>query len=141
MQPIAYLFFNGTCGAAMAHYAQIFASPPPEMMTADAMPPEVKAEMPGVPGHLVMHAALQIGTGWLYASDDFEGNSPAMEGCNIAVTLPDVAEATRVFDALSAGGEVRMPLEPTFFSPAFGSLTDRFGIRWMILADGPPPAA
>lgn len=32
-----------------------------------------------------------------------------------------------------------MTIEPTFWTPAFGTLTDRFGTRWMVMADSPPP--
>jgi PhnB protein len=49
------------------------------------------------------------------------------------VTVPNTAEADRVFAALSAGGQVQMPLTKTFFSPRFGMLADRFGVSWMIM--------
>ena len=42
------------------------------------------------------------------------------------------AEAERVFAALGVGGTVRMPLGPTFWSPAFGMVHDRFGVLWMV---------
>ena len=46
------------------------------------------------------------------------------------------AEAKRVYEALSAGGEASMPLTKTFFSPAFGMLRDRFGVNWMVMVPG-----
>ena len=46
--------------------------------------------------------------------------------------LPDAAEASRVFTALSDGGKIQMPLEKTFWSPLFGMVADRFGVGWMI---------
>jgi PhnB protein len=100
------------------------------------MPDEARAEMPGVPADMVMHAALQVGEGWIYASDDPSGDTPRMDGCNVSVTLPTDAETRRVFDALSEGGEVRQPLEPAFFASLFSAFTDRFGIRWMVMSDG-----
>ncbi|OWU86664.1 hypothetical protein ATO6_07780 [Oceanicola sp. 22II-s10i] len=136
MQPIVYLFFNGSCAEAMKTYGTIFGAEP-DIMPASMMPPDVKAQMPGVPDDAVMHSALKIGEGWIYASDDFEGNSPAMAGCNVSVTLPTLEEAQRVFDGLAEGGEVRQALEPTFFSPGFAALSDRFGIRWMVMVEGP----
>jgi PhnB protein len=42
------------------------------------------------------------------------------------------AEAERAFTTLSDGGQVRMPLTKTFWSPRFGMLADRFGIGWMV---------
>jgi PhnB protein len=47
--------------------------------------------------------------------------------------VPEEAEAKRIFAALSNGGEVRMELAKTFFSPLFGMLADRFGVPWMII--------
>ena len=46
------------------------------------------------------------------------------------------AEADRVFAALSDGGKVQMPLAKTFFSPRFGMTADRFGVMWMVIAEG-----
>jgi PhnB protein len=47
--------------------------------------------------------------------------------------VPEEADAKRLFAALSEGGEVRMPLAKTFFSPLFGMVADRFGVSWMII--------
>lgn len=140
MQPIPYLFFPGSCADAMRFYAEVFGSPEPEIMPFSAMPEDEKARMLGVPGEAVMHAAVRVGDGWIFASDDPSGSTPAMAGASVNVSLPDADAAKRVFDRLAEGGEVRMPLEPTFWTPAFGALTDRFGTRWMIMADAPAPA-
>jgi PhnB protein len=45
------------------------------------------------------------------------------------------AEANKLFNALSDGGQVQMPLTKTFFSPAFGMLADRFGVHWMVVVE------
>jgi len=51
----------------------------------------------------------------------------------VSLSARDEAEANRLFAALSDGGEVKMPLSKTFFSPRFGMVMDRFGISWMVL--------
>ena len=56
---------------------------------------------------------------------------------SVTCSVADADEAQRVFGALADGGEVRMPLDKTFFSPSFGLCTDRFGTPWMIVADAP----
>ena len=136
MQPVPYLFFQGTCAEAMRFYASVFGGKP-EIMDFSAAPREVLDQMPGTPPDAVMHAALKIGDGWM---DMGRGPMQVMstrsldeldwEGC-------DVEKAKEVFDQLGEGGEERMPFEPTFFSPGFGTLTDRYGTRWMVMADGP----
>jgi PhnB protein len=140
MQPIPYLFFTDRCAEAMRFYADVFGSPAPEITPFAAMPEDERAKMPGIPEEAVMHASVRIGDGWIFASDDPSGSTPAMAGASVNVSLPSAEEARRVFDRLADGGEVRMPLEPTFWTPAFGGLTDRFGTRWMIMADSPAPA-
>ena len=131
MAPTPYLFFKGTCEEAVRRYAAVFGSPEPQIMYARDAP---EGETSGIPD-AVMHAALQVGDGWLYASD--YSKAEPMAGSSIALTYPDVGESRRVFDALAEGGVVEMDLTPTSWSPGFGSLTDRFGTRWMIDTHAP----
>lgn len=138
MQPIAYLFFNNNCRAAMDRYAEVFGTKP-EYMNFSDMPEDVQAAMPGVSAGLVMHCALPVGEGWLFGSDDPSGESAPMDGCNVAVSMPNDAETRRVFEALSEGGEVRQPLEPAFWTSLYSAFSDRFGIRWMVMTDSPAP--
>ena len=49
------------------------------------------------------------------------------------LTVPSVASAGPLADALAAGGEVQMPFTKTFFSPGFGMVADRFGVSWMVI--------
>ena len=67
------------------------------------------------------------------ASDDvMSGNYRGMSGFGIFLAAKDVEDVHRIFNALAEGGQVMMPVEKTFWSPAFGALTDRFGTPWMI---------
>lgn len=134
MQPVPYLFFTDQCHAAMTRYGEVFGTAP-EIMTFGQMPEAEKAKMPGIGDDAVMHASLKVGDGVIFASDDPSGGTPAMQGCNVALSFPDGAETRRVWEALAEGGEVRMPLSPAFWTPLFGTLTDRFGTRWMIMQD------
>jgi len=127
MRPIPYLFFKGTCEDAMRDYARIFGSPDPEIMRVGEFPEG--ASMGGDP-KAVMHASVRIGDGLLYASDF--SRAERMAGASVNVTLPDVGESRRVFDALAEGGEIDMPYGPTSWDPGFGGLTDRWGASWII---------
>ena len=132
MQPVPYLFFNGTCREAMTTYGRIFGTPP-EIMAFSHMPEEEQAQMPGVAADAVMHASVAVGDGFIFASDDVSGETPTMAGCNVTLSLDGEAETRRVWNALADGGDVRMELCPAFWTPLFGTLTDRFGVRWMIM--------
>jgi len=127
-----YLNFPGTCADAMTFYAEVFGGEPRIMRYGDA-------PMPAAPGteQLVMHAALRVGDVMLMASDVPAG-MPFQAGNNVYLSLgfDDAAEQTRVFDALAAGGAVDMPLGDQFFG-RFGALTDRFGIKWMLIFEPP----
>ena len=56
----------------------------------------------------------------------------SFQGFSLSLTVPNEAEAERLFAALADGGQVQMPLAKTFFSPRFGVVADRFGVSWMI---------
>jgi len=51
---------------------------------------------------------------------------------HISIEPESRAEAKRIFDALSAGGTISMPLQDMFWGAYFGSFTDKYGINWMI---------
>jgi PhnB protein len=80
----------------------------------------------------IMHSALRIGESTVLASDGRCQGQPHIQGVSLSLTVADAAEAQRVFAALGDGGQVQMPLNKTFFSPAFGMLADRFGVSWMV---------
>jgi PhnB protein len=133
-----YLTFAGNCRQAFDKYKQVFGG---ELfvMTMSDMPSEPgSTPPPDVDPNAIMHAALTHGDAVLMGADDPMGNFKGkVDGMCVAHSVADVPEAKRIFDALADGGEVQMPLAETFFSPAFGMCTDRFGTPWMIMVDQP----
>lgn len=125
-----YLFFSGDCGAAFRFYGEVFGVEPRIMTGADVPPGE--SGMEGLGADQVMHAAIEINGGLLMGSDDPTGTGGAKTGIAVSYSAADAAEVRRVFDALAEGGTVDMPVEATFWSAAFGALTDKFGVPWMI---------
>ena len=84
----------------------------------------------------IMHASFQIGDTTLLASDGHCEGKTKFEGFSLSLTVSDVAEAEKTFAALADGGQVRMPMSKTFFSPKFGMVSDRFGVTWMVYVAG-----
>ncbi len=86
-----------------------------------------------------MHISLPISDETvLMGSDSSEAFGPSpVQGSNItlSVNAASEAEAKRIFEGLSAGGKVLMPLEKTFWGALFGMLIDKFAIHWMINYD------
>lgn len=130
-----YLFFGGNCRQAFTRYEEIFGGALTLLTTAD-MPAD--EQMRGVAGDVIMHAALMTDDHLLMGSDDPTSESfGPVQGIMVNVTVPDTAEAARVFDALAEGGEIQLPLGPTSWSPAFGMCTDRYGTPWMVGTEAP----
>ena len=79
-----------------------------------------------------MHARLRIGENELYMSDTFDPSS-INKGNNVSLSIQidDAADLKKSFDKLSAGGNVTMPLQKTFWATSFGMFVDKFGIHWM----------
>lgn len=133
-----YLSFNGRCEEAVAFYRQALGAELEMMMRfkeAPDAPPE--GMIPADWGDKVMHASITVGDQRIMMSDGCDPQGSGFAGFSLAVSVPDVATADRVFAALSAGGQVTMPQGETFWSPRFGMLTDRYGIAWMVMV--PPP--
>jgi PhnB protein len=130
-----YLAFAGNCREAFTRYQEIFEGELVLFTMAD-MPADAGPPPPGSNADAIMHAALTSGDELLMGADDPSGGfGGQVTGMCVNYSVADAAEAKRVFDALSEGGQTQMPLGQTFFSPAFGMCTDRFGTPWMVMAD------
>jgi len=127
----SYLFFDGTCKAAMTFYQEVIGGQMVSMLTyADSPDP---GHAGGAGKDRIMHAHLLIDGRNLMASDTPPGQGgTAPAGFSLSLNYPSADEARKVFDALSAGGKVTMPMAKTFWIESFGMTTDRFGIPWMV---------
>jgi PhnB protein len=132
-----YLNFSRTTEEAFRFYRSVF-------QTEFVGPIARFREMPVTPGQpplaeedkdLVLHVELPILGGHLLMGTDATESMgfTVTSGNNVYINLePDSRpETDRLFAALAAGGAVEMPLQEMFWGGYFGSLTDRFGIRWM----------
>ena len=123
-----YIFFTDQCAEAMQFYEKVLGGKIEAMMTYGDSPagPHNPPEM-ARQGHPCAPRRRRRGADGL-------GRPGSRERKGFAVTLQvdTVAEADRLFNALSEGGTVTMPIGETFFSKRFGMLTDRFGVPWMV---------
>src|SRR5215210_2784027 len=122
-----YIFFTDQCAQAMRFYEKVLGGKIEAMMTYGDSPagPYNTPEM----AHKVIHARLTVGDAVLMASDGPEAD--VRKGFAVAMQVESVAEADRMFNALSDGATITMPLGETFFSKRFGMLVDKFGTPWM----------
>jgi len=128
-----YLFFNGSCEEAVEFYRKALGAEVEMMMRYKESPEPPKPGMvpPGFENK-IMHTSFRVGGTTLMASDGCSTEKPNFQGFSLALSVANEAEADRVFAALSKGGQVRMPLAKTFWSPRFGMVQDRFGLGWMV---------
>jgi PhnB protein len=133
MQIQPYLFFDGRAEEAAEFYRTKLGAEITMLMrnkdSPDKPPPGM---LPPNSENKVMHMALKIGDTTVLASDGSCAGKPVFQGFSLSLTVKDEAEAGRLFAALADGGQVRMPLGKTFFSPSFGMVADRFGVGWMV---------
>lgn len=132
LQPIPYLLFDGNCLEAMEFYADALGAKIISKMSMHDFP-GAPAPVPGQPLRMI-HVRLSFpGGGELYAGDCQEnGPVPDLGSYHIGISYPTPEEAQKVFDALAEGGEVEMPMSPSFWNDTFGMLKCRYGVSWMI---------
>jgi len=130
-----YLTFEGRCEEALTFYQSALGAEILSMMRYKDSPlPEGAGARPPGFGEKIMHASLRIGDSELLASDGRCSGDTAFKGVSLSITLPDPAQASRIFTALAQGGEVLVPMTETFFAQRFGMVADRFGLTWLVLA-------
>jgi PhnB protein len=128
-----YLFFEGQAEDAIALYAEALgAEVTMRMRFRDAPDPPPPGSMPPGSEDRIMHAELRIGEATLMLSDGHCAGAARFAGFGVSLPARDAAQAQRYFNGLAVGGEARMPIGPTFWSPAFGMVQDRLGVLWMI---------
>src|SRR5438067_2078891 len=111
-----YLFFGGRCEEAVEFYRNALGAEVQMLMRYNESPePHPPGMMPSGWEEKIMHASLKIGDTTLMASDGCSESK--FDGFSLSFSVPNESEADRVFAALADGGEVRMPLSKTFWSP------------------------
>ena len=134
MQLNAYLVFNGQCEEAFKFYEKVLGGKILAMFThagtpaAEHVPPEWLNK--------IMHVTLKAGDSVLMGSDAPPDRFKKPQGFSVNIALDEVAEAERIFHALSENGTVGMPIQQTFWAERWGMLTDQYGIPWMVNCEG-----
>jgi PhnB protein len=129
MEVSPYLNFDGRCAEAFHFYAEALGGTL-TMMTYGESP--MVAEMPADWQDKIINVQLKAGALTVMGCDVPPNHYRPMQGFGVALTADTVAEVERAFNALSAGGNVTMALQKTFWSERFGMCTDRYGTTWLV---------
>ena len=134
-----YLTFGGNTREAFAFYEKALGAKIETMMSYSDMPapaaPDAGCAGGTRPtGDGIMHACLALPGGAMLFAGDTPPGMPyeGVKGVMLAIQYDSIDQAHSAFHALAQGGQVTMPLAPTFWAKTFGMLTDRFGVSWAV---------
>jgi PhnB protein len=131
----SYLNFAGNAQEAFDFYKSVFGGEFSSLVRFKDFPMEGVA-ISEDDEDKIMHIALPIGDGnVLMASDVHESlGQQLVQGNNVYVSVHPTSreEADRIFNALSDGAEIEMPIADQVWGDYYGSLKDRFGVQWMV---------
>ena len=135
-----YLTFDGNCEDAFNFYRSVFGGEFPYLGRFKDMPSE--KPLPAEVGEKIMHVSLPIGNSTILMGSDSSaefGQATVMgNNFSISINADSKEESDNLFNKLSAGGNVTMPMNQTFWGAYFGMFTDKFGIQWMVNYDATP---
>jgi PhnB protein len=128
-----YLSFNGVCENAFNFYKSVFGGEFDEVHRYKDIPEQ---EIPESEKEKIMHISLQLTEQvWLMGADSSElfGQTTKFGDCvTITICTSNEEETRKIYNALSEGGEISMPLEKTFWADLYAVFADKFGITWAI---------
>ena len=130
-----YLFFRGRCEEAIAYYKATLGAEVLMMMRFKDNPGKPGPDK--VPASLddkIMHALVRIHGAEIMMSDGMHSGELDFKCMALSLSVASAAEADKVFNALAAEGTVEMPLGKTFFATRFGSVADKYGVSWLVIA-------
>lgn len=129
-----YLSFNGNCEAAFNFYKSVFGGEFTYLSRFKDMPSE--QPIPDTEKEKILHMLLPIGSGTILMGSDtsevFGIRTKFGDNISLSVNTDSENETQRIFNELSAGGQIIMPLEKMFWGALFGHFTDKYGVLWMI---------
>lgn len=130
----SYLIFNGNCEQAFTFYQSIFGGKLMMMKYRD-MPEQEEQHVPAGDMDRIIHVLLRVNDAIAIMGSDSPSNVATHPGDNVFQTLnvESAEEAKTIYEKLSAGGNVTMPLGKTFFADQYAMISDKFGVRWMIM--------
>lgn len=129
-----HINFNGNAEEAFQFYKSVFGGEFAKVMRFKDM---ASAEFPVAEheANKIMHIALPIGKNFLMANDVPEVMGRTNENENrskIVINAESKAEADKLFNGLSAGGQIEMPISDSPWGSYFGMFRDKYGIEWMV---------
>lgn len=123
-----YLYFKGSCEAALEFYASCGLGTIRELRRYEGTP-LVERDGPAWRDK-VLHSVFE-GPSVRFCASDGPDSEP-MKGCALFLELEDPREGEALFAKLSSGGRVTVPFKQQFWGDHYGNFTDRYGVQWAV---------
>lgn len=127
-----YIMFNGNCEEALNFYAKALGGEIKELHRFEGSP----AEGMSADKQKVMHAHF-VAKGIFFMASDGDQSEAIAGMVHLSINFEQDGEIDTVFNNLSEGASITMPLQDTFWGARFGMLRDQFGVNWMFNYDKP----
>jgi PhnB protein len=132
-----YLMMNGNAKEAIQFYEKALNAKVLFNQTFGEMTENPEFSLSEEAKELVAHAMLKVGETELMFSDNFPGQTSQIgDQVTICISTNDIEKSKQMFESLQQDGQVKMPLQEAFFSPAYGIVTDKFGVTFQIYTEG-----
>jgi len=134
-----YLYFNGNCEEAFNFYKSVFNSEFKYLGRYQDIP-TAERKLFSDQDDKIMHVSLPISNETtLMGADNAELFNHAVSTTNFSLSIntDNQEEADRLFQGLSEGGKIKLPMNETFWGSYYGIVTDKFGINWKISFEPP----
>jgi PhnB protein len=136
MQLIPYLMMNGNAKEAIQFYEKALSAQVLFSQTFGEMPENPDHPLPEAARERVSHATIKVGENEIMFSDIFPGQPHQIGNqVTICISTDDSEKSKQIYESLKKDGQVSMPLQETFFSPAYGIVTDKFGVTFQIYTE------
>lgn len=129
-----YLNFDGNTEDVFNFYKSVFGGEFSAVMRNKDIPAGIPTQ-PGADPNAILHIALPLSNGSVLMGGDrpaVHGKGTKGDNFTISIQTESETETRRIFDALSAGGQIVMPLDHAFWGALFGMFNDKYGISWMV---------
>ncbi len=130
-----YLIFNGNCEEAFNFYKSVFGGKFNQISRFKDMPAMPGMKMPESANEKIMHVSLPISKESILMGSDANpmmGSVSIGQHLSLSISTESKAEADKLFNSLSSGGKITMPMSDTFWGSYFGMVIDKYGFIWMI---------
>jgi PhnB protein len=133
LQLNAFIMMDGNAQEAILFYEKSLGAKVLFKQTVGEGPKNSEISLTADEKARVSHSVLKIGESEIMVSDNLPGQ-PFQSGnqVTICITADVKEEAKQIYEALKQEGQVNMPLQETYFSPAYGIVIDKFGVTFQI---------